>query len=170
MRPKATVNETQWEMFLLYSARQPFPPQLGRGQGFGKHCCLLGSRTTLSGTKPGPWQWNWGRQPNWVNCIDGDSSELHISSSPQMDELRISRKFPEGPTKTKGKGNNKTRFVFPCPQPPSRQAPLQAASSTTSSAPVADGGALQWHFPRVPRWRGRLGSAFCASWIRRCMG
>lgn len=157
MRPKATVNATQWEMFLLYPARQPLPPSWEGARFLENTAACLGLRTTLVGPNSRiRLQWNWGRQPSWVNCIDGDSSEL----SPPAPKWTSSgfRKFPEGPTKTKGKGTNKTRFVFPCPQPPwppSRRAPPAGRVLSTSSAPVADGGALRWHFPRVPRWRGR---------------
>ena len=131
MRPKATVNETQWEMFLLYPARQPFPPSWEGARFLENTAACLGLRTTLAGPNSRiRLQRNWGRQPSWVNCIDGDSSEL----SPPAPKWTSSgfRKFPEGPTKTKGKGNNKTRFVFPCPQPPGplpAGRPLQAASS-----------------------------------------
>lgn len=49
MRPKATVNETQWEMFLLYPARQPFPPSWEGTRFLENTAACLGLRTTLAG-------------------------------------------------------------------------------------------------------------------------
>ena len=87
MRPKATVNATQWEMFHLYPARQPLPPSW-EGARFLENTAACLSLAMVGPNSRIRLQWNWGRQPNWVNCIDGDSSELS-PPAPQMDELRI---------------------------------------------------------------------------------
>lgn len=92
-----------------------FPPSW-EGTRFWKHCCLLGFMHHPSGTKPEFAGSGTGGDSQTGLIIDGDSSELSLQ--PPNGRGSGFRKFLSGPTKTKGKGNNKTRFVFPCPQPP----------------------------------------------------
>ena len=171
MRPKATVNETQWEMFLLYPARQPFPPSWEGARFLENTAACVGLRTTLAGPNSRiRLQRNWGRQPSWVNCIDGDSSELLQPPNGRAPDSGNSRRDP---SKRKGKGIIKLGLSFPVPSPlapfppgaPCRPRPQHVFSTCCrwrrTSMAFSQGTTLA---------RKELGSAFCASWIRRCMG